>query len=1079
MQPYAPVAEASLPGGNGVLAVDDETFGEKEIRFVHPDTGHVDSFLSNGASNRHPAWSPDGRRLALVSNLEEVEGGDEATSSIYDLYTIHDDATGLEKIVDNQDLPRVPGTDNPSFGARCPSWSPDGDRIAFVNAPTFTGNLRSLMVVNVDGSGLTQLKRDFTCPVDWSPDGGSILGHDTAHQPGTTMARYDLEERRLVILEEDEVYPRGQWPRWAPDGERIVFHDLVTKRINGQNRAAPEIFVSDRDGSNVQRVTFTPHIRDEFPLRPGTSTHPEWSPNGRDIIFHRFSNDQGVYAIRPDGTGERRLPLELSQVSQIKSWRPLASGVEVRVLDGGPADGHADPVNGATVTLFREDGSPLPDEPDTAGFGTYHFPDVPPGDYRARVTLADPEPAEPVFDVRYTDDAEEASWIEIELTVVDPEELVRVEAAFTDDPEVVDTNVADRAHLDDIAAVFRNVERFVTWTTRRLNPALQDLPVEFYLFASADPDSGAQVSPDDAYYRGGDLTFVVMGTQASGYDARDGTGQAPENAEWHEFSHHLYGTNAHAGGAPCDAAATNHGGYANPDTCDSMNEGFAIFLPTVASRELDGQTTSEYANFGTFLEENRKAWESVGGSERESFAVASLLWDLFDADEDTESAAFRRDGETVFIEDLYRDRITLGLGGVWDVLTAARPPTVAALRSAFAAPPTRDLDGDETDDLALLDEAFLMHGFFPVLPDAPENADHAYDLDSAVEIGLSGEPPNEAIGRTDHEDDGSGGLVPRFGIPLIKDAHLLVETRDASGRPITGANIRISLDAPEASFVSARTVGAPGAPVYLEPRPHYGHRLSGPMPGCGTATVEVGMEVRAIVNGFESDDHAALDNCTYAHAVAAGEEPRLKFTFPEDADPPVTEAQSHTAGESSGDWSTEPWTVNLHCDDPREDEDAFASGCLRTEYRLDLGDWLTYVRPIELRAEGTHTIEYRSEDRAGNLEEPQTVTFGVDRTSPSAVLLAPPVAPGAAIRLAAVTADTSSGAAEVCFEVTPQDAAEPMDCFEASAPVDGVVLAPWTAQPTLEPGGYTVVAVASDHVGNVGRSAPADLTVLG
>lgn len=58
------------------------------------------------------------------------------------------------------------------------------------------------------------------------------------------------------------------------------------------------------------------------------------------------------------------------------------------------------------------------------------------------------------------------------------------------------------------------------------------------------------------------------------------------------------------------------------------------------------------------------------------------------------------------------------------------------------------------------------------------------------------------------------------------------------------------------------------------------------------------------------------------------------------------------------------------------------SGIARTEYRVNGGNWTTYDGPTYIQTEGTNTVEYRSIDMAGNVEEVKRVEFVIDKSGP-------------------------------------------------------------------------------------------------
>lgn len=106
-----------------------------------------------------PAWSPDGSRIAFISDRE----------GSYSLYVMNANGTNVRK------LSNLPGEDlfAPSWGYwenEYSPWSPDGTRIAFTNR---VGQATALYVVDADGSG----PRRLTAPeLDAEFNGWSPLG---------------------------------------------------------------------------------------------------------------------------------------------------------------------------------------------------------------------------------------------------------------------------------------------------------------------------------------------------------------------------------------------------------------------------------------------------------------------------------------------------------------------------------------------------------------------------------------------------------------------------------------------------------------------------------------------------------------------------------------------------------------------------------------------------------------------------------------------------------------------------------------------------------------------------------------
>jgi Tol biopolymer transport system component len=121
----------------------------------------------------HPAWSPDGRQLAFVSDYV-------AYDFVFDIYTMNADGTGQTR--------RTQGFDLSPGGIKYylhPAWSPDGSMIAFVRGEFI--NQRDMRfrvaVMSADGVFLKNLAwagdvrwDDVLDPgsLAWSPNGDYI-----------------------------------------------------------------------------------------------------------------------------------------------------------------------------------------------------------------------------------------------------------------------------------------------------------------------------------------------------------------------------------------------------------------------------------------------------------------------------------------------------------------------------------------------------------------------------------------------------------------------------------------------------------------------------------------------------------------------------------------------------------------------------------------------------------------------------------------------------------------------------------------------------------------------------------------
>ena len=215
------------------------------------------------ASDRDPAYSPNGRRIAFVRSWKQG-----------DLWTMT--AAGRDPI-------RLTWTKK--IDELSPAWSPDGTQIAFsVDSPAAR---QGIWVVAADGHHRRQITPGADSDPTWSPDGNQI-----AYASGGAIWVVPAGGGAATQLTFPGTDPEGQpyfdgQPAWSPDGCRILFTsdrgdpaesfdqlDLWTLNVCA---AGP--------GPNVTRVTHTPE-RDE--------RDPAWSPDGRRIVYDSTGSLHGA-----------------------------------------------------------------------------------------------------------------------------------------------------------------------------------------------------------------------------------------------------------------------------------------------------------------------------------------------------------------------------------------------------------------------------------------------------------------------------------------------------------------------------------------------------------------------------------------------------------------------------------------------------------------------------------------------------------------------------------------------------------------------------------------------------------------
>jgi Tol biopolymer transport system component len=257
-----------------------------------------------------PSWSPDGRSIAFASKRD-------GTLQIYILSFADCEVRQL--------------TRGPTV-AYAPDWSPDGRRLVFERSD---GVDSDLWIVGVDGTGLRRLTRarsrtrreSIDLFPDWSRRGLIAFTRDESSETAGT------EVRNLYTIRPDGRGLRrltgGGWhmsPAWSRDGLRLAWEcgeAICTMRSDGRDRR--RLIPSGEDPSwrpdgralvvvsrgSLHLLPFGGRVRRVTPFVDDGDTHPDWSPDGRWIVFARSSRQRAIgtalYAVRPNGTSLRQL----------------------------------------------------------------------------------------------------------------------------------------------------------------------------------------------------------------------------------------------------------------------------------------------------------------------------------------------------------------------------------------------------------------------------------------------------------------------------------------------------------------------------------------------------------------------------------------------------------------------------------------------------------------------------------------------------------------------------------------------------------------------------------------------------
>jgi Tol biopolymer transport system component len=203
---------------------------------------------------------------------------------------------------------RIPLIEASSDFTSAPSWSPGGDRLAFVSDRDGDPDIWVIRREGGDAVNLTHDKAKDNSPA-WSPDGQWIAFasvRDSLYWEIYAMHADGTGVQRLTWWEDAS----DLWPCWSPDGSRLAF---ASKRDGNW-----EIYMMASDGSDLRRLTD----------HPADDTHPAWSPDGSQIAFESTRDGYADVYVVPAGGGEATNLTRLAWATDLgPTWSPDGSRI--------------------------------------------------------------------------------------------------------------------------------------------------------------------------------------------------------------------------------------------------------------------------------------------------------------------------------------------------------------------------------------------------------------------------------------------------------------------------------------------------------------------------------------------------------------------------------------------------------------------------------------------------------------------------------------------------------------------------------------------------------------------------------
>ena len=302
-----PWAPAWSPDGRSIAVAMNGSIWQ-----IDRENGAASQLTYNDKYHSLPAWSPDGRWLLYTAD----DGGATIQLELLDLETGE-----TRQLTDDEHV----YTD--------PVFSPSGDAVAYVSTRpngyfnVFVRAFRGgewagpeIAITRDNDFGRSRLyfgRWDMHITPAWMPDGNELLLVSNRDQPlgSGNVLRVPVQENGIaaaeVVLAEQTLYRTR--PHVSIDGKRFVYSST-----SGAADQFNNLYVQPTEGGEPYKLTFFTH--DAF--------HPRWSPNGEWIAY--VTNQGGLphlALLETYGGAQQMLPVTS------RRWKHATGTLALRVVD--------------------------------------------------------------------------------------------------------------------------------------------------------------------------------------------------------------------------------------------------------------------------------------------------------------------------------------------------------------------------------------------------------------------------------------------------------------------------------------------------------------------------------------------------------------------------------------------------------------------------------------------------------------------------------------------------------------------------------------------------------------------------